>query len=97
MLGFVYLAQKQSETQRVEASVPGGAVVPAGKLKVGRVEFDLLFKECTILQLIPGINNAKIAAGHVLCAVNGMLGLERSSQWLNSSGIFPQLTSCLRF
>lgn len=90
MLGFVYLAQKQSEMQRVEASVPGGAVVPGGKLKVGRVEFDLLFKECTmILQLIPGMNHAKIAAGHVLCAVNGMLGLKRLWQWLNSSGIFP--------
>lgn len=52
--------------------------------EVGHVEFDLFFKECEILQLIPGINNAKIAAGHVVCAVNGMLKLKCLLQWLNS-------------
>lgn len=51
--------------------------------------FDLLFKERMILQLFAGIHNAQIAAGHVLCAVNGMLGLERWSRWLKSSGISP--------
>lgn len=73
--------------------------------EVVHVEFDLLFKECMILQLIPGINNAEIAAGHVLCAVNGMLGLKWLSQWLSSSrchsqtcsGIFPNFLPVFYF
>lgn len=50
--------------------------------EVGHVEFDLFFKECMILQHITGINNAKIAAGHVVCAVYGMLILKWLLQWL---------------
>lgn len=51
--------------------------------EVGHVEFDLFFKECMILQHVRGINNAKIAAGHVLCAAHGMPILEWLLQWLN--------------
>lgn len=34
--------------------------------EVGQVEFDLFFKKCMILQHIMGINDAKIAAGHIM-------------------------------
>lgn len=56
--------------------------------QVGHVEFDPLPKEWMVLQLIPAINNAKIAAGHVLCASKGMQRAKWLLHWLSSSGSF---------